>query len=78
MEGWILMKNKGLILIVAGIVFALAGIAIYGYVGLGNTGFTPAEFNTLYDQNPQINQIGLLANNSAFLNFFIRSMAIWV
>jgi hypothetical protein len=74
MEGWILMKYKGLILIVAGIVFVLAGIAIYGYVGLGNTGFTPAEFNTRYDQFQllQLDNTGYLAGNSAFLNFFIR------
>ena len=67
------MKNKGLILIVAGIFVILAGIAVYGYVGVGEAGFpTVAEFDTHYDTLSQMGQTGLLAGNSAFFNFFIR------
>ena len=67
------MKNKGLILIVAGIFVILAGIAVYGYVGVGEAGFASvAEFDTQYDTLAQMGQTGLLANNSAFFNFFIR------
>ena len=67
------MKNKGLILIVAGIFVILAGIAVYGYVGVGEAGFeTAAAFDAQYDTLAQMGQTGLLAGNSAFLNFFIR------
>lgn len=67
------MKNKGLILIVAGIFVILAGIAVYGYVGVGEAGFpTVAEFDAQYDSLAQMGQTGLLAGNSAFFNFFIR------
>jgi hypothetical protein len=67
------MKNKGLILIVAGIFVILAGIAVYGYVGVGEAGFpTAAEFDSQYDTLKQLGQAGMLAGNSAFFNFFIR------
>jgi len=67
------MKNKGLILIVAGIFVILAGIAIYGYVGIGEAGFaTAGEFDAQYDTLSQMGQTGMLAGNSAFFNFFIR------
>lgn len=67
------MKNKGLILIVAGIFVILAGIAVYGYVGVGEAGFpTVAEFDNQYDTLAQAGQTALLAGNSAFFNFFIR------
>jgi hypothetical protein len=67
------MKNKGLILIVAGIFVILAGIAVYGYVGVGEAGFpTVAEFDNQYDTLAQMGQTSLLAGNSAFFNFFIR------
>ena len=67
------MKNKGLILIVAGIFVILAGIAIYGYVGVGEAGFTTVgEFDSQYDNLIQMGQSSMLAGNSAFFNFFIR------
>ncbi len=67
------MKNKGLILIAAGIFVILAGIAVYGYVGVGEANFaTVAEFDSQYDTLAAMGQTGLLAGNSAFLNFFIR------
>ncbi len=67
------MKNKGLLLIVAGILVILAGIAVYGYVGVNEAGFpTAADFDVQYDSLAKMGQTGLLAGNSAFLNFFIR------
>ena len=67
------MKNKGLILIAAGIFVILTGIAVYGYVGVGEAGFaTVAEFDMQYDTLSQMGQTSLLAGNSATFNFFIR------
>jgi hypothetical protein len=67
------MKNKGVILIAAGIFVILAGIAVYGFVGVGEAGFaTVGEFDSQYDSLVKMGQTGLLAGNSAFFNFFIR------
>ena len=67
------MKNKGLILIAGGIFLILAGIAIYGYVGIGEADFATAqEFDMQYDTLAKMNQTGLLAGNSALMNYFIR------
>jgi hypothetical protein len=66
------MKRNGLILILAGIVVILAGIAIYGFAGLPATGFTPGEFDARYDSMAKLGQLDFLANNSALLNFFLR------
>jgi hypothetical protein len=72
-EGRLPMKNKALILIVAGIVVILAGIAVYGYVGVKEAGFpTAAEFDAQYDTLAQMGQTALLAGNSALFNFLIR------
>ncbi len=73
------MKSKGLILIMAGIFVILAGIATYGYVGVGEAGFaTAAEFDAQYDTLNQMGQTGLLAGNSALLNFFIRYRLVFI
>ena len=72
------MKNKGLILIVAGIFVVLAGIAVYGFIGVGEAGFAnAAEFDAQYDSLVQMGQTGLLAGNSAFSNFLIRSRLVF-
>lgn len=66
------MKKKGLILLFAGVFVILAGIALYGIVGLGESGFTYADFVTKYGQLASAGQLNQLASNTALENFFIR------
>ena len=66
------MKHKGMILIFAGIFVILGGAALYGFVGLSESGFTYADFATRYEQMTQLGQADLLAGNSALGNFLIR------
>lgn len=66
------MKKKGLILLFVGVFVILAGIALYGVVGLGESGYSYAEFVAQYGQMATVGQTGLLAGNTALENFFIR------
>lgn len=66
------MNRKGMILIFAGIFVILGGAALYGYIGLGESGFAHEDFAALYAQMTQLGQADLLAGNSALGNFLIR------
>ncbi len=80
------MKNKGLLLILAGVVVILAGIAIYGYVSVNNANTlqaaaitqtgegtsAPVGFDVMYDMLAKTGQTDVLLANNAILNFFIR------
>ncbi len=66
------MKRKGMILIFAGIFVILGGAALYGIVGLWESGFTYVDFVTRYAQMTQLGQADLLAGNTALGNFLIR------
>ena len=80
------MKSKGLLLILAGVVVVLAGIAIYGYVSVANMGTLPgglsiqvvdpgtaaAGFDAVYDILAKSGQTDALLGNNSALNFLIR------
>jgi len=79
------VKNKGLLLILAGVVVILAGIAIYGYVSVNSASTMPAAvaaqaggasapvgFDAMYDMLAATGQTDVLAANNTLLNFLIR------
>ena len=79
------VKNKGLLLILAGVVVILAGIAIYGYVSVSGASTLPAAvaaqaggasapvgFDAMYDMLAATGQTDVLAANNTLLNFLIR------
>ena len=80
------VKNKGLLLILVGIVVILAGIAIYGYVSVnsanalqaavttqaGENASVPVGFDAMYDMLAATGQTDVLLANNVLLNFLIR------
>ena len=81
-----------MLLILAGIVVVLAGIAIYGYVSVNDANTLPAVltaqagegasapvgFDAMYDMLAATGQTDVLLGNSALLNFLIRYRLIFL